>query len=107
MYMKILRENILSLIHNHKTLGGRSNFEYALEKGQLYIRFGKMTNFLSVKEDWIKKVYERINKLKENEVPKYNTQTSLYNKKLWDECPNNRVCPYVACLIIHKKIYNK
>ena len=56
LYMKILRENILSLIHNHKTLGGRSNFEYALEKGQLYIRFGKMTNFLSVKDDWIKKI---------------------------------------------------
>jgi len=102
--MKILRKNILSTIHNHKTLGGRSDFEYALEKGHLLIRFGKMTNFLSVKEDWIQKVYERIIKLKENKIPKYNTQTSLYNKKIWSECPNNRVCPYVACLIINKKI---
>jgi hypothetical protein len=63
-----------------------------------------MVNFLEVKEDWVNDVKERIQKLKKEEHPKNKTQTSLYNKNKWDKCPNNRICPYVACLIINQKI---
>lgn len=102
--MVINRENITAPIYNQRTLGGRSEFEYALEKGKLLLRFGKMVTFLVVKEDYLQKVKDRIKKLKKDENPKYKTQTSLYNKKIWHDCPNNRTCPYVACLIINQKI---
>lgn len=102
--MAINRENITAPIYNQRTLGGRSEFEYALENGKLLLRFGRMTTFLVVKEDYLQKVKDRIKKLKKDENPKYKTQTSLYNKKIWQDCPNNRTCPYVACLIINKKI---
>jgi hypothetical protein len=96
------REDITTTIYTQSTLGGRSEFNYAIENGKLLLRFGKMTTFLEVKEDWISKVNKRILNLK-NDTPKYKTQTSLYNKKIWHECPNNRICPYVACLIINQK----
>jgi hypothetical protein len=101
--MGIKRENITATIHNQATLGGRSEFEYAIEKGKLLLRFGKMINFLKVKEDYLQKVKDRIYELKDINS-KYKTQTSLYNKKIWHKCPNNRTCPYVACLIINQKM---
>ncbi len=100
--MIIKRENINTPIYKQPTLGGRSEFEYAVENGKLLLRFGKMIDFSVVKEDYIVKVKERIDYLKEK-YPKYKTQTSLYNKNKWDKCPNNRSCPYVACLIINQK----
>lgn len=102
--MTIKRENIIATIHKQTTLGGRSEFEYAIENDKLLLRFGKMTTFLKVKEDYIKKVSKRIENLIKHKNPKYSTQTSLYNKKIWHDCPNNRTCPYVACLIINQKI---
>ena len=102
--MAIKRENITAPIYNQRTLGGRSEFEYSIEKGKLLLCFGKMIDFLEAKEDWVKNVRERIKKLEKDKHPKYKTQSSLYNKKIWTECPNNRTCPYIACLIIHKKI---
>lgn len=101
--MKIKRENIIAMINKQTTLGGRSEFEYAIQNGKLLLRFGKMINFLEVKEDWIINVKDRIEELKDKK-PKFKTQTSLYNKKIWHDCPNNRTCPYVACLIINQKI---
>jgi hypothetical protein len=102
--MKIKRENIIAMIHKQTTLGGRSEFEYALENGKLLLRFGRMTTFLNIKEDHVKKVSKRIESLIKDKNPKYKTQTSLYNRNKWCECPNNRTCPYVACLIINQKI---
>ncbi len=49
--MKIKRENIIAMINKQTTLGGRSEFEYAIQNGKLLLRFGKMINFLEVKED--------------------------------------------------------
>ena len=96
--MAIKRENITAPIYNQITLGGRSEFEYALENGKLLLRFGRMTTFLEVKSDWIQMVHKRIQKTN------FSTMTSNYNKDKWFECPNNRTCPYVACLIINQKI---
>lgn len=53
--MAIERENITAPIYKQRTFGGRSEFEYALENGKLLLRFGKMTTFLRIKEDYIKK----------------------------------------------------
>lgn len=102
--MAIKRQDIFSIIYTQTTLGGRSKFEYTIENGSLLLRFGKMTTFLKVKEDYIKKVSKRIECLIKDKNSKYRTQTSLYNKNKWDDCPNNRTCPYVACLIINQKI---
>ena len=67
--MAIKRENITAPIYNQSTLGGRSEFEYALENGKLLLRFGKMIYFLEVKEDYIVKVKNRIDHLKDkNEI---------------------------------------
>lgn len=63
-----------------------------------------MLNFIEVKENWIKKVRDRIQELKIEKNPKYKTQTSLYNQNKWGKCPNNRTCPYLACLFINQKI---
>lgn len=101
--MSIKRENIKTPIYTQVTLGRRSEFEYAIEKGKLLLRFGRMVNFLEVKEDLIVDVRKRIQDLKDDEHPKYKTQTSLYNKNKWNKCRNNRLCPYVACLIINQK----
>lgn len=49
--MAIKRVNITAPIYNQRTLGGRSEFEYALENGKLLLRFGRMTNFLEVKSN--------------------------------------------------------
>jgi hypothetical protein len=95
--MAIKRENITTPIYTQATLGGRSEFEYAIEKGKLLLRFGRMTNFLEVKSNWIQMVHKRI------EETSFSTTTSLYNRDKWGECPNNRTCPYVACLIINQK----
>lgn len=86
--MKIKRENIIAMINKQTTLGGRSEFEYAIQNGKLLLRFGKMINFLEVKEDWIINVKDRIEELKDKNL-KFKTQTSLYNKKIWHDCPNN------------------
>lgn len=96
--MAIKRENIIATIHKQTTLGGRSEFEYALENGKLLLRFGKMITFLEVKSDWIQMVHKRI------QETSFSTMTSNYNKAKWSKCPNNRTCPYVACLIINQKI---
>ncbi|MEY2738335.1 MAG: hypothetical protein RL259_244 [Bacteroidota bacterium] len=64
--MAIKRENITASIYNQPTLGGRSEFEYTIEKGKLLLRFGSMVNFLEAKEDWVNDVKERIQKLKKN-----------------------------------------
>jgi len=102
--MTIKREQITASIHKQSTLGGRSEFEYTIENGKLLLRFGRMTTFLVVKDEWIKEVKNRIQFLIDKKNIKYKTQTSLYNKDKWHECPNNRTCPYVACLIINQKI---
>lgn len=102
--MAIKRENITTPIYTQATLGGRSEFEYAIEKGKLLLRFGKMIDFLVVKEEYIRRVSKRIEGLIKKKNPKYKTQTSLYNRDIWHDCPNNRTCPYVACLIINQKI---
>ena len=78
--MTIKREQITASIHKQSTLGGRSEFEYTIENGKLLLRFGRMTTFLVVKDEWIKEVKNRIQFLIDKKNIKYKTQTSLYNK---------------------------
>jgi len=100
----ISKDKITTKIFTQITLGGRSEFDYTVENGKLFLRFGKMSYFLRVKNEIIDAVQERINQLKKTEKEKYTTTTSLYNKPKWQECPNNRFCVYVACLLINKKL---
>lgn len=102
--MGISRDKITTKIFRQNTLGGRSEFNYAVKDGKLFLRFGKMSYFLIVKKEIIDAVQERINQLKKTEKEKYTTTTSLYNKPKWQECPNNRFCVYVACLLINKNL---
>jgi hypothetical protein len=102
--MGILREQITAPIFSQATLGKRSEFDYTFENEKLLLRFGKMNYFLIIKKEIIDAVQERINQLKDSDKETYKQTTSLYNKPKWQECPNNRFCVYVACLLIHKKI---
>ncbi len=102
--MGILRDKIITPIFIHATLGKRSEFDYAIENGKLLLRFGKMNYFLIVKKEIIDAVQKRINQLKDSDKEIYKRTTSLYNKPKWQECPNNRFCVYVACLLIHNRI---
>jgi hypothetical protein len=98
--MGISRQQINVKIYTQPTLGGRSNFEYAIESGSLLLRFGKMTTFLKIKQELINEVKIRV------VDQKYSKITSFYNKPKWQDCPNNRISVYIACLIINNK-FNK
>ena len=78
------------------TLGGRSTFLYSINDGILSIQFGKMQNPIIVQNDIIERVRERINNSNENDI----LMTTNYNRPGWEDCPNNRVCPYVAKLVL-------
>lgn len=102
--MAILRDKITTPIFTQATLGGRSEFEYTIENGNLLLRFGRMNYFLIVKNEIIEAVKERIVLMKRTHNDIFRYRTSLYNQPKWEECPNNRFSVYVACLIINNKI---
>jgi hypothetical protein len=102
--MKTAINKIITPIFVHATLAGNTEFYYAFEQGKLLLKFGKMSNFLPVKNEIIYAVHERINQLKTTEKGIYKTTTSLYNQPKWKDCPNNRFSVYVASLLIHNKI---
>lgn len=102
--MGITKDNIVSPIFTSRTLGGKSEFDYAFENGSLLVRFGKMNYFLIVKNEIIVAVKERIILMEKIQKDIYKIRTSLYNQPKWQECPNNRISVYVACLLIHNKI---
>lgn len=102
--MGILRDKITTKIFTQTTLGGRSEFDYTVENGKLFLRFGKMSYFLIVKKEIIDAIQERINQLKKTEKNIYKITSSLYNKPKWKDCPHNRFSVYVASLIINNKI---
>lgn len=78
------------------TLGGRSSFLYSYSNGKLYIQFGSLKKPLLVDNSIIEQVKLRVDQSSEPE--KY--MASNYNKTKWGNCKNNRICPYVAKLII-------
>ncbi len=83
-----------------KTLGKRASFEYYFDQEKLCIRYGKQIDFTSVSKKIIKETSDRIKEAKRKEIK----MTSFYSQPKWDNCPNNVLCPYVACLIINQKI---
>lgn len=82
------------------TIGGRSTFDYSFENNVLHIRFGKLKNAIKVKDSDIKLVKEQVLKYKKEPIQR----ASFYNKPTWENCPNNRICPYIAQLVIMGKI---
>lgn len=82
------------------TIGGRSTFDYSIENNVLYIRFGTLKNPIKVKDIHIKLVKEEV--LKYKKEPRQ--RASFYNKPTWNDCPNNRLGPYIAQLVILSKI---
>jgi hypothetical protein len=102
--MSLSKDKISAPIVTHATLGGRSQFDYTFENGNLLLRFGRMSYFLVVKNELIEVVKERVEKMKKTNIEIYKTTTSLYNQPKWQECPNNRIAVYVACLLINNKL---
>jgi hypothetical protein len=82
------------------TIGGRSTFDYYFENNVLYIRFGISKNAIEAKDSDVKLVKEQVLKYKKEPIQR----ASFYNKPTWEECPNNRLCPYIAQLVIIGKI---
>ena len=78
------------------TLGGKSKFHYEIHNDILYLKFGKLIKPFIIKSDIIEKVKTRVINSPEN----LKFMASNYNKSKWDDCPNNRVCPYLAQMIL-------
>jgi len=83
-----------------ETLGKRSSLEYYLVEKKTFIRFGKSKNFIEVPSTLIENVKQRVEGANDFEKLK----TSYYNQPNWKECTNNKMSPYIACLIIKKLI---
>lgn len=82
------------------TIGGRSTFDYYFENNVLYIRFGRSKNAIIVKDIDIESVRKQVLKYKNEPIQR----ASFYNQHKWNDCPNNRLCPYIAQLVIIGKI---
>lgn len=87
-------------VYSIKTLGGKSEFKYYIEENALYILYGKQTKFTLISGNIINETIGRIKIAKGKEIK----MTSFYNQSKWNKCPNNILCPYVACLIINNII---
>jgi hypothetical protein len=83
-----------------KTLREQSSFKYYFDEEKLFIHYGKQKGFTSISKKIIKATSDRIKEAKGKEIK----MTSFYSQPKWDNCPNNILCPYVACLIINQKI---
>jgi hypothetical protein len=79
-----------------ETIGNRSTFKYEKQGLNLYILFGNSTKTYLITPELIQKVRNRV--LESPIHLKY--KASNYNKPHWQDCPNNRTCPYIAQLII-------
>lgn len=79
-----------------QTLGGKSSFLYEFSNGKLFIQFGKLKKPIFVDDVLIELVKERV--AETPEPGKF--MASNYNKKKWQNCKNNRICPYVAKIVI-------
>ena len=78
------------------TIGSRSTFEYSFEEGMLHIRFGKLKHPIRVNQGHIESVKIQVVNCKKEPIQR----ASFYNKPFWDECPNNRLSPYIAQLVL-------
>ncbi len=79
-----------------ETIGKKSTFKYEKQGLHLHILFGNSIKPYFINPELIQEVRKRV-----SESPiqlKY--KASNYNKPNWQECPNNRICPYIAQLII-------
>lgn len=91
---------MIPVIFTTKTLGQEASFEYYFDQEKLFIQFGKQKGFTSVSKKIIKATSDRIKEAKDKEIK----MTSFYSQPKWDNCPNNVLCPYVACLIVNNLI---
>ena len=82
------------------TIGGRSYFDYIIKENNVFVRFGRIKKPIKVKNETVELVKKQVNDL----IKKPVQRASFYNKKYWNGCPNNRISPYVAQLILLGKI---
>ena len=83
-----------------KTLGEETYFEFSFDDNELKIRYGftlTEQNTVTIQNDLIKRVIERVNELR-NDI--HFRSTSYYTINQWVDCPNTIYCPYVAKLLI-------
>ena len=78
------------------TLGGNSTFKYDFTGGELYLLFGTLNKRVFVNSSIIEKTKQRVMELSDD----LRLSASNYNRNIWSSCPNDRICPYVAKLII-------
>lgn len=87
------------------TLGGRSRIMFGMDLRGLYCRT-KKGNRLSLSRELIEETLKHYQSLKNQKKLKGQNKaahlmTSHYNRPKWENCPNNRACPYIAALIAH------
>ena len=83
-----------------KTLGEETYFEFSFDDNELKIKYGftlTEQNTVTIQNELIKSVIERVNELREDI---HFRSTSYYTITQWEGCPNTIYCPYVAKLVI-------
>ena len=87
------------------TLGGRSRVTFGKDLRGLYCRTQK-GNRISLSREFIDLTIKHYQSLKkqnkiQGQIKAAHHTTSHYNEPKWEDCPNNRACPYIAALIAH------
>ncbi len=84
-----------------KTLGEQSFFYFSIDENErkVLIKTSNVNAQISSIDfgHIVNQVWNRIGSA-QNEQVKY--QTSYYNQPMWNECPNNILCPYIAKLLL-------
>lgn len=99
-------ENACSTRLKTSTLGGRKTVIFGKDKDGNYVKAGNFT--YRITEELIDLVTLRYLELKKSgQVNRFGNpahmSTSQYNKPKWNECPNNRACPYIAAALKNVK----
>ena len=95
-------ENACSTRLKTSTLGGRKTVIFGKDKDGNYVKAGNFT--YRITEELIDLVTLRYLELKKSGKVNLlghsaHLSTSQYNKPKWDDCPNNRACPYIAAAL--------
>ena len=111
--MKVAQKELIAKIENAcstrlktTTLGGRRTVIFGRDKDGNYVKAGNFT--YRITEELIDLVTLRYLELKKSvQVNRYghpaHLSTSQYNKPKWNECSNNRACPYIAAALKNLK----
>ena len=89
---------------NLPTLGKRSIFTFGTDRQGMFVRTAA-GNRVPMNAEQIAVTLTRHAELRSKGVNERGTKkhlaTGQYSRPSWEECPNDRVCPYIAAIVAH------